>query len=64
MPYPYILIYCYNVENGLFNFRCGHCKSLAPEWTKAANALNGIVNIGAVDMTTDQVIKTQYYYCK
>lgn len=33
---------------------CGHCKSLAPEWEKAAKALEGIVKIGAVDMTTDE----------
>lgn len=30
---------------------CGHCKSMAPEFEKAAKALNGIVKLGAVDMT-------------
>lgn len=32
---------------------CGHCKKLAPEYNKAAKALDGIVKIGALDMTTD-----------
>ncbi|CAD8058669.1 unnamed protein product [Paramecium sonneborni] len=32
---------------------CGHCKALAPEYNKAAKALDGIVHIGALDMTTD-----------
>ena len=34
---------------------CGHCKKLTPEFEKAAKALEGIVRLGAVDMTTDGV---------
>lgn len=39
---------------------CGHCKSLAPEYKKAAEALKGVVKIGAVDMTTDQNVGAPY----
>jgi len=28
---------------------CGHCKSLTPQWKAAADELDGVVNIGAVD---------------
>ena len=42
---------------------CGHCKSLAPEWEKAAKALKGIVNVGAVDMTQHQV-NNLYLECR
>lgn len=39
---------------------CGHCKSLAPEWKKAASALKGIVKVGAVDMDQHQSVGGPY----
>ena len=39
---------------------CGHCKSLAPEFNKAANALSGIVKLGAVDMTKEESVGSPY----
>jgi len=39
---------------------CGHCKSLAPEWKKAATALKGVLNIGAVDMDAHASIGQPY----
>ncbi len=39
---------------------CGHCKSLAPEWAKAATALKGIVKLGAVDMTAHAEVGQPY----
>lgn len=39
---------------------CGHCKSLAPEWKKAATQLKGVANVGAVDMTVHQSVGGPY----
>jgi len=39
---------------------CGHCKSLVPEWEKAAKQLKGVVKLGAVDMTTDERVGAPY----
>ncbi|KAM3128480.1 hypothetical protein pb186bvf_019412 [Paramecium bursaria] len=39
---------------------CGHCKALAPEYNKAAKALDGIINIGAVDMDAHKEVGTPY----
>ena len=39
---------------------CGHCKQLTPIWEKAAKSLKGVVNLGAVDMTTDQEAGAAY----
>jgi protein disulfide-isomerase A6 len=39
---------------------CGHCKSLAPEWDKAAKKLVGKVKLGAVDATAHASLGQTY----
>lgn len=39
---------------------CGHCKSLAPEWKKAAKALQGIVKVGAADVDEHKSLGSQF----
>lgn len=39
---------------------CGHCQSLAPEYSKAATALKGIVKVGGVDADKHQSLGGQY----
>ena len=39
---------------------CGHCKKLTPEWIKTAKKLNGLVQIGAVDCTTNESLCQRY----
>jgi len=45
----------------MFNFRCGHCKALLPEWEEAARKVhgNGAV-LGLVDATIDEDLARQY----
>ncbi|KAG5674681.1 hypothetical protein PVAND_004633 [Polypedilum vanderplanki] len=39
---------------------CGHCKSLAPEYKKAAKALKGVVKVGAVDCDQHKELAGQF----
>ena len=39
---------------------CGHCKQLAPEYQKAAQALKGIINVGGVDCDVHKSICGQF----
>lgn len=39
---------------------CGHCKSLAPEWEKAATELKGTVKLAKVDATVEKSIAEKY----
>jgi protein disulfide-isomerase-like protein len=39
---------------------CGHCKALAPEWTKAATQLKGTVRVGAVDCDVEKELCSKY----
>jgi protein disulfide-isomerase A6 len=39
---------------------CGHCKSLEPEYEKAAGVLKDVVKVVAVDATTEQGLASKY----
>ena len=39
---------------------CGHCKSLAPEYDKAASLLKGVVKVVAVDATAVESLARKY----
>ncbi|PIC41310.1 hypothetical protein B9Z55_008773 [Caenorhabditis nigoni] len=39
---------------------CGHCKSLVPEYKKAAKLLKGIASIGSIDGTVQKALPQKY----
>jgi len=39
---------------------CGHCKQLAPHWSRAARTLGGKVRFGKVDATAETALATEY----
>ncbi|KAG5880025.1 hypothetical protein JTB14_032200 [Gonioctena quinquepunctata] len=39
---------------------CGHCQSLVPEYTKAADALKGVVKVGAVNVDEHKELGGRY----
>ena len=40
--------------------RCGHCKALAPEWQKVAEAVSPSIRVGAVDADKHKDLGGQY----
>lgn len=39
---------------------CGHCKALAPKWTKAAASLKNVVRFGTVDCTVETKLAQRF----
>ena len=39
---------------------CGHCKSLAPEWEKAARHLKGVIKVGAIDVDSEKQMGSRF----
>ena len=52
---PLTIYMLYYISN-----RCGHCKSLTPEYEKAASLLKGVVKVVAVDATESPGLQKKY----
>ena len=57
-----ITIFLYANQLFYLNYfcRCGHCKSLVPEYEKAASVLKGVVKVVSVDATQSPNLQNKY----
>ena len=55
---PVLTFFIFFISKNLI--RCGHCKSLVPEYEKAASLLKGVVKVVAVDATESPGLQKKY----
>ena len=58
--FQFLTIKLFCIQFFLNLIRCGHCKSLVPEYEKAASLLKGVVKVVAVDATESPGLQKKY----